>query len=295
MDQPIWTIRKILEWTNGFFLRKEVDSPRLSAELLLCHVLKLPRIKLYTDFERPLEEKDLTAFRDLVKRAGEQEPIAYLTCRAHFFDLELAIKPGVLIPRPDSETLVETGLTFLRHTTGMETPHVLDLCTGSGCIAAAMAKHHKTAIVTAVDIAPLAIEVAGENFKTLDLTSRITLLQGDLYAALAQATDPGPFHLILSNPPYIRSADMAKLDRSVRDFEPHLALDGGPDGLTIHRRILADAPARLLPGGRVMLEIAFDQADAAKAMAGEFPRFGQPTILKDAAGNNRVLAISLAS
>jgi release factor glutamine methyltransferase len=294
-QEQIWTVRRLLEWTSGFFTRKEVDSPRLSAELLLSHVLGVPRIKLYTDYERPLVEAELTRFRALVKRAGEHEPIAYLTGKAHFFDLELTIKPGVLIPRPDTETLVETALNVARNTAGFESPRVLDLCTGSGCIAAAIAKHLKTANVCAVDIDPVAIEVATKNFADLGLTDRISLLQGNLYEPLSTAVDASPFHLILSNPPYIRSADIATLDRSVRDFEPRRALDGGPDGLDFHRRILDGAPDRLLPGGRVMLEIAFDQGPAALELARSYSRFTQPRILKDAAGHDRVLSLTLAS
>ncbi len=294
-QQPqTWTVKRILEWTSAFFERKNVDAPRLSAELLLAHVLKVPRLKLYTDYDRPLIESELLSFREFVRRAGEHEPIAYLTEQAHFFDLELDIKPGVLIPRPDTETLVETLLGFCRHTPGMESPRVLDLCTGSGCIAAAVAKHLPTATVVAVDIDPLAIEVARANLSKLKLDGRVTVLQGDLYEPLTSLIECAPFHLILSNPPYIRTGDIATLDRNVKDFEPHRALDGGPDGLAFHRRILAGTRERLLPGGRVMLEIAFDQGKAALNMASEYRALGDAKILKDAAGNDRVLTMSIA-
>lgn len=295
-QQPqTWTVKRILEWTSAFFDRKHVDAPRLSAELLLAHVLKVPRIKLYTDYERPLIEAELVTFREFVRRAGEHEPIAYLTRQAHFFDLELDIRPGVLIPRPDTETLVETVLNFCRHTPGMESPRVLDLCTGSGCIAAAIAKHLPAASVVAVDIDPVAVEVAQANLTKLKLSDRAKILQGDLYEPLTSLVDCAPFHLILSNPPYIRTADIAALDRNVKDFEPRLALDGGPDGLSFHRRILAGAHQRLLPGGKVMLEIAFDQGKAAVAMASEYPAFLDVRILKDAAGNDRVLSLAIAT
>lgn len=294
-QQP-WTIGRILEWTTGFLQRKEVDSPRLSAELLLAHVLDVPRIKLYTDYKRPLVESELAAYRELVRRAGEHEPIAYLTGKAHFFNLELEIRRGVLIPRPDTETLVETALTFCRNTPGFEAPHVLDLCTGSGCVALAIARHLPQSVVTAVDIDDVAIEVAGKNISSLKLESRVHLLKGNLFAALESAVDPGPFHLIVANPPYIRSADIATLDRSVRDFEPIRALDGGPDGLGFHRRILQEAPQHLLPGGRVMMEIAYDQGQAALELARGFSAsFSDASVLKDAAGHDRVLTCSLTS
>src|SRR5438874_92082 len=129
-----WTIRRLLEWTAGFFARKHIDPARLSAELLLSHVLGVPRIKLYTDYERALGDAQLAKFRALVQRAGECEPIAYLTGRAHFFNLEFDVTPDVLIPRPDTETIVENVLQIARHETDMQQPRVLDLCTGSGCI-----------------------------------------------------------------------------------------------------------------------------------------------------------------
>ena len=290
-----WTVKKILEWTAAFLTRKSVDSPRLSAEQLLAHVLKLPRIKLYTDYDRPIVESELATYRELVRRAGEHEPIAYLTGKAFFFDLELDIRPGVLIPRPDTETLVEIALNACRNTPGFETPHVLDLCTGSGCIALAIAKHLPGAIVTAIDIDDTAIAVAAANIATLKLESRVHLLKGNLFEALSSAIDPGPFHLILSNPPYIATNQIAGLDKSVRDFEPLRALDGGPDGLGFHRRILQEAPSRLLPGGRVMLEIAYDQGGSALALANTFPAFSASRVLKDSAGHDRVLTCSLTA
>src|SRR5688500_11445540 len=152
-----WTVRRLLEWTTPFFTRKEVDSPRLAAELLLAHVLDVPRIKLYTDYERVLPEKKLGAYRALVQRASEHEPIAYLTGRAHFFNLEFEVTRDVLIPRPDTETLVENVLQTVRHQPGLEAPRVIDLCTGSGCIAAAVAHHLKSATVLATDISPAAV------------------------------------------------------------------------------------------------------------------------------------------
>src|SRR6478672_11543261 len=149
-----WTVRRILEWTSGFFTRKNLDAPRLSAELLLSHVLAYPRIKLYTEYERPLTEQELSRMRMLVQRASEEEPIAYLTGRAHFFNLEFEVTRDVLIPRPDTETLVENVLQTVRHQPGLEAPRVLDLCTGSGCIACAIAYHHKAARVIATEINP---------------------------------------------------------------------------------------------------------------------------------------------
>jgi len=284
-----WTIRRLLEWTKPFFERKDVDSPRLSAELLLSHVLGVARIKLYTDYDRPLNETQLAAYRELVRRAGEQEPVAYLTGRAHFFNLELDITRDVLIPRPDTETLVEQALAVIKSQPGLDSPRVLDLCTGSGCVAAAIASRIKLACVVAVDISPKAVEVAKQNISRLGYAQRVTVLHGDLYEPLAQLVDRQPFNLIAANPPYIASGIIETLDKSVKDYEPHSALDGGPDGLDIHRRILAGLPDRLLPGGHVFLEIAFDQGEAAKQLAVDAGLAGV-RIIKDFGGHDRVVA-----
>jgi release factor glutamine methyltransferase len=289
-QEAAWTIKRLLEWTGAFFARKDVGaSPRLSAEQLLAHVLHVPRIKLYTDFDRVLDEKDLACFRELVKRAAEQEPIAYLTGKAHFFNLEFEVTPDVLIPRPDTETLVENVLQLARRTSGFETPRVLDLCTGSGCIAAAIARHHPNSTIVAIELDPKALQIAQKNIEILGLSQRIALLQGDLYEPLASDVDRNPFDMIVANPPYIATANIASLDRSVRDYEPVQALDGGLDGLSFHRRILAGAPPRLRSGGRVFLEIAFDQGEAILALSKDCPELEDFRVLKDHAGNDRVL------
>ena len=294
MDRPQqpWTVQRILEWTRGFLERKGVDSPRLSTELLLSHVLQQPRIRLYTDYQRPLTDEQLLAMRELVRRAGEDEPIAYLTGVGHFFSLEFKVTPDVLIPRPDTETLVEQAMTIARRTPGFEAPRILDLCTGSGCVAAALAKNLPASQVVGVDISPAAVAVAVDNVQALGLAERVTVLAGDLFAPLTGLADPRPFELIVANPPYIATSQMAGLQRSVKNYEPALALDGGPDGLAAHRRILSGAPDRLAAGGWVLLEIAFDQHDAALALAAEHDAaFGQARVARDHAGNPRVLTL----
>jgi release factor glutamine methyltransferase len=286
-----WTVRRLLEWTGGFFTRKEVDQPRLSAELLLAHVLGLPRIRLYTDHERPLSDAELATFRDLVKRAGEQEPIAYLTGVAHFFGLEFFVTRDVLIPRPDTETLVEHVLQTVRYEADLAAPRLLDLCTGSGCIAAAVASRLPSATVLATDLSPSAAEVARKNVERLNLASRVQVEVGDLFEPIARVVDAAPFDLLTANPPYIRTDLLPQLDRSVKDYEPTMALDGGPDGLDLHRRILAEAPRRLVDRGRAFLEIAFDQGEKALAIASTTEGLEDAKILKDAAGNDRVLSV----
>jgi release factor glutamine methyltransferase len=284
-----WTVRRLLEWTSGFFARKEVDAPRLAAELLLAHVLHVPRLKLYTDYERPLSEKELTNYRALVQRAGEHEPIAYLTGRAHFFNLEFEVSPAVLIPRPDTETLVENVLQLARNTAGFESPRVLDLCTGSGCIAAAIAHHLKSATVIATDLSADAVAVARKNVERLGLSDRIAVEQGDLFEPIVRLPDPQPFNLIVANPPYIPTGEIEKLDRNVRDYEPVAALDGGIDGVVLHRRIFEGAVERLVPGGRIYVEIQFDQGQTVKEIAESHAEFEEVRLLKDYGGHQRVL------
>lgn len=288
----VWTVRRLLEWTSGFFARKAIDPPRLAAEQLLSHVLGVARIGLYTNYERVVGPPELSRFRELVKRAGEDAPIELLTGRAHFFNLELEVTRDVLIPRPDTETLVEHVLQLARIAPGLEAPRVLDLCTGSGCIAAAIAQQLVRATVVATDISEPAIAVARRNIERLNLSQRVTLLVGDLFEALALPTDRGPFDLIVSNPPYIPTGQIEGLDRSVRDYEPKLALDGGIDGLAMHRRILAGAGTKLLPGGRVFLEIAFDQGPAAlEVAAAHGSEFDDARIFRDNGGRDRVLSL----
>jgi release factor glutamine methyltransferase len=289
-----WTVRRVLEWTTAFFERKMVDSPRLSAELLLAHVLGAARIKLYTDYERPLTPQQLAQYRQLVQRAGEHEPIAYLIGKAHFFNLELDIEPGVLIPRPDTETLVEQVVQLCRHQPGLEAPRILELCTGSGCIAAALATSLKAAVIYATDISPAAVALARRNLQKLGLMDRVTVEEGDLFAPLERAVDVRPFDLIVANPPYIPTGQIDSLDRGVRQYEPLAALDGGLDGLSFHRRILEQAPRRLAAGGRLYLEIAFDQGPAAVALATAHGQYTQTRLIKDYGGHERVLTMCLA-
>ena len=279
----------MLDWCQAFFEKKGIDPPRLSAELLLAHVFKYPRIRLYTDLARPLTDAELDTIRGLVKRAAEHEPIQYLTGKAHFYNLEFEVNRDVLIPRSDTETLVDRAMAHLKTHVGAEPPRVLELCTGSGCVAASIATHHKTAMVVATDVSLPALDVARRNIERLKLTERIELLCGDLYGALEKLVDARPFDVIAANPPYIASEKMAGLDRNVREYEPALALDGGADGLDPHRKILAGAHERLVPGGRLMMEIAYDQEEAALWMLRDDPRFSDPKCFRDLAGRPRVV------
>ena len=296
MSSPgeVWTVKKLLEWTAGFLGRKAVDSPRLAAEMLLGHVLSLPRIQLYARFDRELEAAELARFRDLVKRAGEHEPVQYLVGVAHFYNLEFRVTRDVLIPRPDTETLVENVVGTLKiaaDPAAAGATRVLDLCTGSGCVAVALARQLPSANVVAVDISAAAVAVARGNVEKLEVAGRVDVREGDLFAAVAG--EP-PFDVIVANPPYIPSGDIAALDRNVRDYEPRLALDGGGDGLDFHRRILADALRHLTDGGRVFIEMQFDQGPRLKELAESSGAWGEVRVLRDFEGRGRVLSVRKA-
>lgn len=276
----------MLEWVSGYFEEKGVDSPRLSGELLLGHVLGLERIQLYTLFDRAVDKPQLATLRELVKRAGEHEPVAYLVGRCEFYSLPLKITPDCLIPRPETEHLVEKAVLFLRERIGGQ--HVLDLCTGSGCIAAAIAKNVKEVQVVATDISDAALKVAAENVEKLNLAEKIRLLCGDLFDPVIEGIDDGRFDLIISNPPYVSEPEYAALDKNVKEYEPKDALLAGADGLDVYRRILEKVDGFLKPDGALMMEIGYAQGAEIRKLLEEGGVFKTITIEKDFANNDRI-------
>jgi release factor glutamine methyltransferase len=249
-----------IQRSTGFLSKKGVDSPRLQAELLLAHLLNQPRMKLYLDFERSLTPSEVDAFRELIRRRGRREPLQQIVGSTSFCGLEIAVSRDALIPRPETELLAERGWTFLNQlsTRNPQPPTALDFGTGSGCLAIALACQCATAEVYAVDISPEALALARRNAARHGLAERIRFLHGDGFAALPEGTR---FDLILSNPPYIPSGDLASLPPEVRDYDPHRALDGGADGLDHGRRLAAGSARFLKPHGRLMLEFGDGQAE----------------------------------
>jgi len=247
-------VLEVLRWTTARFEKHGLASARLDAELLAARAFGMSRIELYAHFDRPLAAAELTSYRDLVSRRLAGEPVAYLLGHKEFWSLDLLVDPRVLIPRPDSETLVEEALDRLA---GPEAaPRIADVGTGSGALALALAKQRPEAQVFATDISPDALDVARANAERLGLA--ITFIQGDLHQPLVPA---GPFDLIVANLPYIPSGDIDGLAADVRS-EPRLALDGGADGLALVRRLVVGAPDLLPPGGCLALEVGAGQADA---------------------------------
>ncbi len=282
----VWTIKKLLEWVIGYFEDKGVDSPRLSAELLLCEVLGLERIELYTLYDRVAEPPQLAQLRALVKRAGEQEPIAYLVGRCEFYSLPLTISPDCLIPRPETEHLVEKAISFLRQRQGSQL--ALDLCTGSGCIAAAVAKNVKDTHIVATDICDAALKVAAENIEKLQLTEKVQLLCGDLFDPIIEGLDEVRFDLIVSNPPYVSEPEYEVLDKNVKEYEPKGALIAGVDGLDVYNRIVEKVDDFLKLDGTLMMEIGYAQGKAVHKLLENTGTFKTITIEKDFANNDRI-------
>ena len=284
-----WSIKRVLAWASDDFRRRGNKSARLDAELLLGAALGFDRIKLIVEAERPLAEAELGRYRELIKRRRNGEPIAYILGQREFFALPFRVDRRVLIPRPDTEVLVETALngSRARHLYG----RMLDLCTGSGCVAIAFAKERPTWRVTALDLSPDAADLARENARRAGVAHHVSVLEGDLFAPLPEAAQ---FELITANPPYIPSGDIAGLDVDVRDFEPRLALDGGADGLAIIGRLLREAPRYLTRGGLLALEVGFDQAPAVAALFQE-AGFVDISRAKDLAGIERVVSGHLSA
>jgi release factor glutamine methyltransferase len=249
------TVLELIQRSAEFLTRKGVENPRLNAELLLAHVLTLPRMRLYLEFERVVPDPQVDQYRELVKRRGTREPLQHITGTANFCGLEFVVNRNVLVPRPETELLAEQGWTFLK---SRPEPAALDFGTGSGCLAVLLAVRCPSATVWAMDISSEALEVARGNAGRHQVADRIRFCR----AGGLDALDPRPpVDLILTNPPYIPSADIATLDPEVRDFDPRLALDGGVDGLDWYRHLATQGRTLLKPGGKLMAEFGDGQAE----------------------------------
>jgi release factor glutamine methyltransferase len=294
MSQPAstdqgWTIGGLLNWTAKHLAAKGAEYPRLDAEVLLAHVLGCARVDLYgLRFAEPAGEEVRGPYRDLIRRRIEGCPVAYLVGRKEFFKLELEVGPGVLIPRPDSEVLVLQCLDLAK---ALPAPRVLDVGTGSGNLAVAVARQHAGARVTAVDVSAEALAVARRNAGRHGVADRIRFLEGDVFGPVPAGE---AFDFVLSNPPYIPRGDIAGLAAGVRDYEPHLALDGGEDGYAVFDRLVAGAPDYLVPGGWLLTEIGAPQEAAARQRLAADPRYELAPTVHDFSGHPRVLRARLA-
>ncbi|WP_437723434.1 peptide chain release factor N(5)-glutamine methyltransferase [Sorangium sp. So ce861] len=278
-----WTIRRVITWASGDLRKRGASSARLDAELLLGKVLGIDRVGLLIDAERPLDRDELAAYRELHQRRRAGEPVAYLLGVREFYGRPFRVDPRVLIPRPDTEILVEVGLARTRRLA--LSARVLDLCTGSGCVAVSLACERPTSRVLGVDISDGALAVARENALRLGAVNA-GFLRSDLLAGVPSGLR---FDLITANPPYIPDQDVAALQIDIRGYEPHLALAGGADGLAFTRRIVAGAPARLSGGGVLAVEV---EAGKAGEVAELFAAAGFVDVAKnlDYGGHERVVS-----
>jgi release factor glutamine methyltransferase len=274
------TVLEGIQKSAGFLLEREIESPRLQAELLLAHVLKLPRMQLYLKFDRVLSSAEQDELRELIRRRGRREPLQHLVGSTSFCGLEMRVNRHVLIPRPETELLAEAGWQFLNQSSVLDPVNsrdsaagneelpaaALDFGTGSGCIAIALAVNCPNSRISAIDISPEALDVASQNARTNAVSDRIEFLPGDGFAALNK---PRRYDLIITNPPYIPGSEIESLQPEVRQHDPRLALDGGSDGLDFFRRLAAEAPSFLKSNGRLMLEFGDGQAQLVQNIFGK--------------------------
>lgn len=292
-----WTILRLLEWTTVYFKKYDVESPRAAAEILLAQSLDLRRIDLYLRYDQPVMADELTRFKAAIKRRANREPVAYIVGAKEFWSMELVVTPDVLIPRPETECLVEAALSHLRaikeQTNVSGRQAILELGTGSGAIILALAKERPGHFFAAGDISPAAIKVARENSKRHDLDAFVHFFCADWLTPLK--TGGLAFDLIVSNPPYIRGGDIGELEPEIHLYEPKMALDGGPDGLNDLRRIINTAPGCLKADGRLMLEIGYDQKKELKEIVERQGGYKKVDFIRDYSGHDRVAVITAAS
>ena len=267
MSAEVWTIQQLLTWCTDDFRKRGLDSPRLDAELLVAHALDVDRVRLYLDFERPLVADERARVRALVERRRRREPVAYIVGERAFYGRMFKVGPDVLVPRPDSETLVERALALIpapdddkNNDSDAAAAQVLDVGTGTGCLGLTLAAERPSALVTLVDISDGALKVAAQNAELLGLAARVALVQSDIFSQVH--TPDGGFDLIVSNPPYIPSADVDGLMPDVLHHEPRLALDGGRDGFDHIRQLVSGASQRLRSGGALLIELGVGQSEA---------------------------------
>lgn len=281
--QTAWTIGGLLDWTSRYLHEKGSEFPRLDAEVLLAYVLNCKRIQLYTRYEETAIDDIRTQYRELIRKRVEGCPVAYLVGKKEFFGLEFEVGPAVLIPRPDSEHVL---MECLNRAKELSAPRVLDVGVGSGNLAVTIAHRLKGALVTAIDVSPEALAIAARNASRHGVADRVRFLQGDLFAALP----PGEsFDFILSNPPYIAHEEMADLPIGVREYEPHVALDGGPGGFAVFDRLLAEAKNHLKPGGWLILEIGSPQEKPARERIAARAEYELAATVFDYSNHPRVL------
>lgn len=282
-----WTIKKLLEWTTTYFISHDIDSPRAAAEILLAHVLNLKRVDLYLRYDQPLVRDELEFFKELIRRRVLKEPVAYILGRREFWSMDLSVSRDVLIPRPETECLVEQALAVL-NATATTSRRILELGTGSGAIILALLSRMRPCVGIASDISYRALQVARINARLHGLDDKVHFLCADWTQAFK--TQCGSFDMIVSNPPYIQTHQIPNLQPEIYRYEPLRALDGGDDGLRCLRHIISEAHQFLQPGGTLLMEIGHDQRQAVQQIVKACGHYESPVFNKDYGGYDRVVS-----
>ena len=254
-----WTLLGMLQWTTEYFRSKGAESPRLEAELLLAHVLGISRIALYVQYERPMEREERERYREVVRRRGAGEPVAYILGSREFWSIDFQVGPGILVPRPDTETLVTRALEIAKEIrpSGEGELRIAEVGTGSGCISVALASELAEAQIWAGDIAPEPLRIAPQNAFNAGVGERVRVLEADGLRPLWEAAGQAPFDLVVTNPPYLRNDEFPHLMRDVRDYEPRVALTAGANGLAVIGPVVDESarPGVLAAGGSLLIEV----------------------------------------
>ncbi|MBW2437826.1 MAG: peptide chain release factor N(5)-glutamine methyltransferase [Desulfobacterales bacterium] len=288
-QRPEWTIMKLLQWAVTYFKSHDIDSPRATAEILLSHALAANRIDLYLHYDQPLNAAELNRFKVVVKRRIKREPVAYILGHKEFWTLDLEVSPEVLIPRPETECLVERALENLAAAPDLSRKHILELGTGSGAILLALASEKPRHAYWGTDISAGAIRLAQRNAICHGLAENMRFIVADWFAPFAARTDL--FDLIVSNPPYIKTEDLEQLRPEIKAFEPLVALDGSADGLRCLRHIIESAHLYLKPGGRLILEMGHDQKTPLTQIIDRCGQYEDISYYTDYSGYDRIIAM----
>ena len=283
------TVIEILNWSTNSLKEHQIENPRLNAELLLAHSLNIGREGLYARLNSKIEKEEKETLEKLIKRRISGEPLQYILGHQEFWSIDFKVDSRVLIPRPDTELLVEQALSLLSETSFERVPFVLEIGTGSGAVAISLAKEVRNIFFVATDISRDALMLAKENAKSLGLLHQIQFVNSNLFAPFHLLRGRTPFDLILSNPPYITGTEIGGLAKEVRDYEPTIALNGGEDGLTFYRTIISEAPFYMKKGGWLLLEVGQAQAEKVSELIEKKGDFLAPQRFRDLSGIERVV------
>jgi release factor glutamine methyltransferase len=286
---PAWTVLKALRWTTDYFSRQHVENPRASAEILLSAVLGCRRIDLYLQFDQPLHKDELSNYRQLIKRRMRHEPVSYITGEKEFWSLNFIVTPAVLIPRPETEIVVEKSLKLLSDSQKSRNMRILEPGTGSGAISVSMAYERPQYRYFASDLSLAAIAVARQNAQRHGALNRILFFVGNWFDSLRSGLSP--FDLVVCNPPYVRTCDIETLQPDIRHFEPHSALDGGADGFRAISSLIDSAHLLLKSGGFLVLEIGYDQCAQTQDLGWRSQAYDHVETVKDYHGHLRVVCM----